>query len=268
MATLYWVGGVDGDPTNVNNWVTAAGATPGSAPVNSDTIIFDRGNVDCNGDIGGLTGLTVIGTRGYTGELGHDTAFNGDIADLRWRAHGATFGGAITRAEVEAGGPVNFAESSAHTVAELITIDTEVYINSNITVTTCRQSGGLVQADDDGTGFTLYTQASGKLITKRDAKIIAGGTAIFKNGAVWLDLSEVLSGGKLDYRSGVDIGSGHEIEVRPRGTLTFEHSSSTFNAREVNVWRDAIFNKRTQAGDATVTLDEYGGIEAPSPMAL
>lgn len=269
MAVHYWRGGASSDPTNVNNWVDASETTSASAPTNNDTLIFDRGNVDCDGDIGGLTGLIVIGTPGYTGTLGHDVPFNGDCASVKWKAHAANFGGSITAAEIESSGdaPVDFKESSAHTVASLVTINTDVYINGNITVTTCRQDGGTVEADA-GTAFTLYDQQSGKLITKRNARIICNGTAIFKNGALWLDNSEVRGAGLLDYYSGADIGSGHEIAVRRNGKLTFEHSPTTFNAREVNLWRGAKFNKRTQAGDATVTLSEYGGVEAPGPMAL
>jgi len=53
------------DFTNAQNW------SGGSAPANSDTLVFDNGNVDCKYNLGSsLTGVTVLVSPGFSGDIG------------------------------------------------------------------------------------------------------------------------------------------------------------------------------------------------------
>ena len=57
--------------TGPNDFANAQNWSGGTAPVNSDTIVFDNGNVNCSYGIStSLTGITMIVSQGYSGKIG------------------------------------------------------------------------------------------------------------------------------------------------------------------------------------------------------
>lgn len=246
MAIKYWVGGTNG------NFGTAANWLGGVAPVNSDTVVFDRGSVDVDAGLTtGLTGLVMIGTDGYKGRIAPGSgSLNAAFASVRWGSGSANLSGNITLGKFVPR-PGSLITYNSGTLTAGFFAGTSLSIADAAVVTTLRASRCKIDDLYNATGYTLIEIADGtELKSKRGGKAVvkAGSSAQLLDAAVLATGSEIRSRGLLEYLSSAAIPG--TVDIEPDGKLDASGNSVAFDfsSGTLNVWPGAIYDLNTRAG--------------------
>lgn len=257
MATQIWTGATNGNFGTATNWLS------GTAPVNNDTVVFDRGNVDVNAGLTtGLTGLTVIGTDGYTGRIAPGAnSLNAAFTSIRWAAGSGNFSGNITngRFTPRIGSAISYASGTA---TNLYFGNTNVSIEAAAVVTNMRAWAAIIDDLYNATAYTLAEIAGGsQLKTKRGGKIItkAGSMAEVLDAGVLSTASEARSRSMLKYLSSAAVSG--TVDVEPDALFTAQDNATAFDfsSGTLNLWPGAKYNLDTRAGTVDPgTLNVYG----------
>jgi hypothetical protein len=261
MATLYWRGTVDGDIGDKNNYVTAAGATPGSNPANDDTLIFDYGSVDVDAGLtSGLTGITLIGTPGYTGRIGPSSPLSIALDDLRWQDSGSlNITGDITAGKVRCRRGSSFVYAGG-TATTLYIEGTSYLIEAAAVVTTGRYVSSNGSDLNNGTGYTTCEVIGGTHVSRRAGKFVVRDGGRVKAG-VGCSLSagtEVTNGAMINYASGETISG--VVNVLPGGMFDASDSESFTFSGTLNQWPNASVDLFTSGGEVTPSTLNYIGL--------
>jgi hypothetical protein len=261
MPTLEWRGG--GSTTafsDKTNWIdSSTGGTPASAPANGDTFIFNQGAYDVPGATTGLTGVTIIGTPGYSGRIGTTTALDIAVASLDWDAGALNLAGNITAASVHC--RTGVFSHSAGTIASIYLEDTEYDFAADSEVTALRAFMSNGSDQYNATGYTTFEQTFGSHVSRRSAapKIDNGKYEVGRKGTL-LDGTDVRGEqGLILYASSEDIASGQEVIVRPYASFSARPSAGFAWDGELTEWNKANVNLITAAGEVDPsTHNTYG----------
>jgi len=258
MGTKYWTGGAgDGNFGTAGNWLTS------TAPVDGDTVVFDRGNEDVTA---GLTtghtssGLTLIGTSKYKGRIAPGAnSLNAKWNSVRWGAGSINISGNITAGKFEPrpGSTVAYASGTA---ALLFIKHTIFSVEAAAIVTAARAMASQITDLYNGTGYTLMELAGGsKLNSARGGLIVvkSGCTAKVTGSGVLADGTEIRELGYINYLSDATIPG--DIDIEPNGFLDARDNAHafTFSAGELNLWPGARYDLNTRAGPVSPTLNHY-----------
>lgn len=268
MATQIWTGATDGNFTTATNYLS------GVAPVNSDTVIFDRGTRDVNAGLtAGLTGINLVGTQGYKGRVGPTAALQIACATIRWDAGWLNLHGNITTGNIRTRRGTKFTYTSG--TATTLYTEGDASIEAVAIVTTWRAERGDLDALANGTGFTkmdlrngarLHTRRSGLFIVAQGGRVQLYDAAAMSTGTV------IEMGGMII--DGSSANAGGTVEVYPTGTLDLSLANTAKTIPTLARWPRANINLYTLAGLATVSsLVQYGLNEgnfeaAGGPMPL
>jgi hypothetical protein len=263
MAVLYWRGTVDGDIGNVNNYVTAAGATPGSAPVNNDTLIFDKGSVDVDAGLtSALTGIILRGTSGYSGRIGPSTALSIACASVDWKYSGSlNLTGNITTGKVRCRPGSSFLYQGG-TATNLFIDRTPYQIGGSAVVTNLRTFRSDGSDLNNGTQYTLCVVDSGTHVTRRRGVFdLRNGSMLKVKAEGELDDGTIVGhNSTIEYTSLEDIASGDTVEVSSTGKFDASSCPIAFTYDgELAYWPGSKINLVTVGGEVTPgTVTEYG----------
>jgi len=263
MAVLYWRGTVDGDIGNVNNYVTAAGATPGSAPVNNDTLIFDKGSVDVDAGLtSALTGIILRGTSGYSGRIGPSTALSIACASVDWKYSGSlNLTGNITTGKVRCRPGSSFLYQGG-TATNLFIDRTPYQIGGSAVVTNLRTFRSDGSDLNNGTQYTLCAVDSGTHVTRRRGVFdLRNGSMLKVKAEGELDDETIVGhNSTIEYTSLEDIASGDTVEVSSTGKFDASSCPIAFTYDgELAYWPGSKINLVTVGGEVTPgTVTEYG----------
>jgi hypothetical protein len=257
MATVTWTGAaLDGDLGTNGNYLG------GTAPSNSDTVVFDRGSENVTAGLtSGLTGLTIIGTRGYTGVIAPGSYLNAAYTEIRWAAGSANFSGNITNARFSprADSVIGYGTG---TLATGYAESCNLSIAAAAVVTNLRTLGVILDDLYNGTAYTLLELGPGsRAKTKRGGKIIAHaaasvdvlGAGVLSTGSVFRSRSvgRYLSSAAIS--GTVDVESGGVFDAKDNA------NAFTFGSGTLNVWPGARYDLNTRAGLVSPgTLNSYG----------
>lgn len=272
MATLHWVGSTDGDFSDQDNWRDPDGSAASGVPANSDTLIFDYGSVDVDAGLTtGLTGVTLIGTSGYTGRIAPGSSLSIACASVIWKGAGELrLAGNITAGKIRCrtGSPFYYASGTA----TLLFIDQTNYsIAAAAVVTTMRTYASFGSDLTNATKFTLVELDGGQHDTKRQGtfNVTNGARLRVLKGGSFEDGTEIGSNSVCEYLSAEDVAGGDTVVVRRAGTLDATGSSGFTWSGVLEVAPGAIVNLNTASGAVTPsTYTEYGldeGVGAPIP---
>ena len=273
MPTLYWRGTTDGDFSDANNWVTAAGATPGAAPAGGDTLIFDSGNVDVDAGLTtGLTGVTLRGTAGYTGRIGPTSPLDIACTSLHWKGAGSlNLTGNIATGKVMCRTGSSFMYQGG--TATLLYIDRTSYsIGSSAVVTTLRTYRSNGSDLNNATGYTLFEMDGGIHTSRRLGVFKLDGSATLKAKAECQldDGTRVGYGSTIEYSSSEEVSTGDTVEVTSTGKFNAASSPVQFSwDGTLAYWPGASINLETAAGEVTpnaTTTYGYGDDLTPIPL--
>lgn len=256
MATRIWSGATNG------NFGTATNYVGGVAPVNNDTVIFDRGNVDVDAGLtSGLTGITMIGTRGYGGRIGPATALSIALTLLRWDLSGdLNLTGNITLGNVmcRQGASMNYTGGTA----TRLNLGCDAQIQAAAVVTNMDVNARVrVVALANGTGFTQCKLTEGaRLISHRSGKYVIGDGAQVRilDSAAVSTASEIRAGGLMSYEG--DQNFAGSVEVENKGALTLQRAPESITIPTLIRHPGADINLYTASGEATVTSEEIRGL--------
>lgn len=271
MPTLYWRGTVDGDFSDVNNWVDSTGATPGAAPVNNDTLIFNQGNVDVDtGLTTGLTGITLRGTSGYTGRIGPSSPLSIACASVQWKGSGSlNLTGNITAGKIRCrtGSSFNYQGGTGTTLF----IDRTPYaINGSAVVTNLRAYGSQGSDQNNGTAYTLCEIENGTHTSRRAGVFDISNNATLKAKAecVLSDGSKIGSDSTCEYSSEETVAG--VVEVTSTGTFTAASAPTAFTwSGTLAYWPGASINLSTAAGNVSPSTEtQYGFDEGLDPIPI
>jgi len=263
MAVLYWRGTVDGDIGNVNNYVTAAGATPGSAPINGDTLIFNHGSVDVDAGLtSGLTGIVLRGSSGYTGRIGPTTALSIACTAVDWKYGGSlNLTGNITTGKVRCRPGSSFIYQGG-TATSLFIDRTPYQIGGSAVVTSLRTYRSDGSDLNNATQYTLCAIDSGTHVTRRKGVFDLRNGSLLKVKAegVLDDGTIVGHNSSIEYTSLEDIATGDTVEVSSTGKFDAGSCPIQFTYDgELAYWPGSNINLSTVAGEVTPsTVTEYG----------
>lgn len=250
MPTLEWRGGGSTSAFNdKTNWIDqSTGATPTAAPANNDTLIFNQGSVNVPGATTGLTGITMIGTPGFSGTNGATTALDIDLASLDWDAGPLNLAGDITQGSVccKSGA---FSHSNG-TVTDIYLENTDYNFASDSVVTALRAEGCNGSDEHNATGYTDIEIARGRHTTRRSAAPKLDASAKFKvaKKGELLDGTDIGGVSTLVYESSEDIALGVEVIVRPYSTFSARPSAGFAWPGELTEWKNAVVDLMTAAG--------------------
>ena len=257
MATKYWVGGTNGNFGTATNWLG------GVAPVNSDTVIFDRGSVDVDaGHTTGLTGITMIGTSGYTGRIGVGTPLSIALASLQWKNSGSlSLTGNITAGKVRCrtGSFFNYAGGTA---TSLFIDRTQYAIGGSAVVTRGRAYRSNGSDLNNGTAFTRWEMDGGNHTSHRKGVFVLRNSATLKakSDCELDDGTFIGNNSVIEYTSEKTIASGDTVEVSSTGMFTAASAPTQFTWDGVlATWPGASINLITASGAVTPgTYTRYG----------
>jgi hypothetical protein len=260
--TLYWRGTVNGSFTTLGNWITAAGATPGTALANGDTYIFDWGANDVTADLTtGFTGVTMIGTPGFSGRIAPGSTLSIASTAVRWTASGElNLTGNITAARIRCrrGSMFNYGGGTA---TDMFIEQSDYVIAAAAVITNARFN---LSNGSDLANATAYTQCEingGKHVTHRKGKFIVNNSASLsaKTGSELDDGTTVHSNSMLVYLSAEEVASGDVVTVWPGGVFDASGNQSFTWAGELAVWPGALVNLNTASGKVVpATETTYG----------
>ena len=259
MAIKTWTGGAgDGNIGTGGNWLG------GVAPVDGDTMVFDRGAEDVTAGLTTgftSTGMTLIGTSKYKGRIAPGSgSLNAKWNSVRWAAGSINISGNITLGKFEPrpGSSIAYASGTATSLffkrAEAITIEAAAI------VTSARAWASKITDLYNATAYTLMELAGGSTLNSaRGGKIVAksGCSAKVTGAGVLSDETEIREGGYINYLSSAAIPG--DIIIEPRGFLDARENATafTFSVGELKLWPDARYDLNTSAGPVSPTLNHY-----------
>lgn len=277
MATLIWTGATNGNFTTAGNFLDASTlTTPGSPPANSDTVIFDRGDVDVDAGLTpSLTGINLIGLPGYAGRIAPASSLGIACASVRWTAGYLSLAGNITAGNIRCrrGQKFNYASGTATN----LWVGCDADIAAAAIVTNLRAAGSIqVTALANGTGFTtakvlngarlisrrsgLFDVGAGCMVETRDAAAMSTGTVIREGGMLLVSSSANAAG---------------TVEIESRGLLDCSNSNASITIPTLARWEGSRANLFTQAGAVTITnpvivygLTDAADYAVASPLPL
>ena len=231
MATATW-NGAAGD----GNFSTAGNYVLGAAPGNSDTVIFNSGNVSVTAvTTTTLTGIILIVTPNYGGNIGTSTTplVQASFASIRFagtgNAHYIGCGGTVTTASFEHGGDV-VVNLTSGTWTAIVNSRGKLMVGASAIVTALTNFG-MATVSYNGTRITTLISI-GETVLYRGAQTtsVLGGTLTqYDNGQTnYLAASEnsgsigIYGGATYNKRSG---GSEVTINLFPGGTLNTSGNS-------------------------------------------
>lgn len=247
MAIKTWSGAA-GD----GNFGTAGNYVGGVAPVNSDTVVFDRSDKDVTAGLtSGLTGLVLVGTDGYKGTIAPgSTPLNAAWASVRWAAGSLNISGNITTGRFELRRGSLFTYPSG-TLATAFFMRSQVSIEAAAVVTRFRSWASVIDDLYNATGYTRAELAGGSVLKSYRGGLIiskSASTAEILGSGVLSDGSEARTLGTIKYLS--DAAIAGEVIVEPDGRFTARENATafTYSSGTLSIWPGAKYNLNTRAG--------------------
>jgi len=254
MATLIWTGATNGSFATAANFLDAGTlATPANPPVNNDTVIFDRGDVDVDAAALGLTGIILRGLPGYAGRVAPGGSLGIACASINWTAGYLSLAGNITTGNIRCrrGQKFNYVSGTA---TDLF-CGSDADIGASAVVTNIRGSGSLqITALANGTGFAQAVLRSGaRLISRRAGLFDVGGgcMAETRDAAAMTTGTIIRERGMLLVSS--SAGSSGTVEIEPNGLLDCSNSNAALTINTLRRWEGSRANLFTRAGAVTLT---------------
>lgn len=272
MATLEWrgAGTTPGQFTDKTNWIdSSTGSTPASAPANSDTLIFNRGNVDVDdGLTTTLTGVTMVGTSGYSGRIGPASPLSIACVSLRWSNSGSlNITGNITAGVVRCRQGAAFTYAGG--TATALYIENTIYsIAGAAVVTTLRTYRSQGSDLNNGTGYTLFEMEGGSHTSRRAGVFVLDTNALLNAALECVLTSGTSVSGKsnLYYTSGQTVAGA--VTVRPGSLFNAGGAPSFAWSGSLVRWPGAKINLDTAGGTVTPSTVTQIGIGDEAPDAI
>jgi len=262
MAVVYFVGaGNDG------NWNTGANWSTGAVPQNSDTALIGATNQNLVAATVAQTGLTIVFTPGYGGNVEGLTITNGGTL-LRYAGTGASArflsGGTFTAASLEHSGNQNV-ELASGTWTTVNNGMGGLLIGASAVVTTLNNTAGTVTAQYNATVFTTCSNA-GTMVSYRSATTLnckRGSYILLDNGTTTYTLSTTVNienGAVYNKRSG---GTDVTLNLFPGGTFTPAGTSggsgNAITITTANIWTGSTYIENVPGVTVTTTTKNYVG---------
>ena len=259
MPALSWRGGTPANEGNFGvkeNWVvTSTGITPASAPASSDTLTFDSGNIDVDdGLTTGLTGVTIVRTKGYTGRIAPASYLGIAVSSLRLDGSGVTnLSGDITAGSVRTpSGSFGYGGGTATS----LTIESTPFAFAGAAIVTAANIMHSQGSDlNNATGYTTLNLVNSTLRSKRAGKfILKEGSTLYANTGCDLSTGTQVNGrSRLFFRSAETVAG--TVEILPYSTLDVSGSAGF-------VWSGTLIRWT----DANINLDAANGTVVPSTV--
>jgi len=259
---LIWTGAVDGDYANASNWIDdATGVASLTSPVATDTIIFDRGNVNVDTNLSPSGTLAkIVGTNGYAGIVAPGSVLTVPADDIEWAAGSINHSGSVSGFSKWAPRQGTVANINGGPHANLVLQRASANIAAATVVTNAFIDGGTVNILDNATDITSVSiRGNARVSSARDAKYDIGAQSILtaKEGCTLNTGTVIQDGGMIKYLSAETIA---DLLVSPNGMFDASQSSRTFTLTLLNRWLNARINLFTKSGPVTPGTENVYGI--------